>query len=391
VKLLLKEGADIDAIGKNGNTALHKKKKKKKNKKKKNNKKKKKQYEAVGAPELSDETRRELDAARAFAEKRRTAQVHAKDEDDSLDAEYGDDIFEHRRKLEEQMKPDASYMDRQDDINWPMRARLMEWLVEVRMELKLQPEVLFIAANYLDRFLSCRNIGLNRLQLAGLTALFIAAKYECVRQIETMEIVAMADGSFTADELLEAERFMLTKLDYNLGWPDPIDFLGRISKAHGKDKKALDIAKCFLDITMVDERFVSCIPSFLSAGAYCLARFMLGKTDWVLIKHPSLPAHMLNEYSRHFTSITQVTHWLSFNHSYLSFSNAATMDSRTLTEHTNNTVEGASKGTARNPAKMTMRKLGKSFRKKSQRNFLYPGKKLQAHFALPYLLDCILT
>jgi hypothetical protein len=91
----------------------------------------------------------------------------------------------------------------------------------------------------------------------------------------------MVDGAYTADEVLKAERFMLSMLQFELGWPGPMSFLRRISKADDYDLETRTLSKYFLEITVMDERFVGCAPSFLSAGAHCLARFMLKKGDWV--------------------------------------------------------------------------------------------------------------
>jgi hypothetical protein len=91
----------------------------------------------------------------------------------------------------------------------------------------------------------------------------------------------MVDGAYTADEVLKAERFMLSMLQFELGWPGPMSFLRRISKADDYDLETRTLAKYFLEITVMDERFVSCAPSFLAAAAHCLARFMLKKGDWV--------------------------------------------------------------------------------------------------------------
>jgi G2/mitotic-specific cyclin 3/4 len=74
---------------------------------------------------------------------------------------------------------------------------------------------------------------------------------------------------------------MLSMLQFELGWPGPMSFLRRISKADDYDLETRTLAKYFLEITVMDERFVGCAPSFLSAGAHCLARFMLKKGDWV--------------------------------------------------------------------------------------------------------------
>lgn len=181
---------------------------------------------------------------------------------------------------QERMRPNPHYMDNQAEIQWSMRSVLMDWLVQVHLRFTLLPETLFLAVNYVDRFLSCKVVSLGKLQLVGATAIFVAAKYEEINCPSVQEIVYMVDGGYTVDEILKAERFMLSMLQFELGWPGPMSFLRRISKADDYDLETRTLAKYFLEITVMDERFVGCTPSFTAAGAHCLARIMLKKGDW---------------------------------------------------------------------------------------------------------------
>ena len=162
-----------------------------------------------------------------------------------------------------------------------MRAVLMDWVVQVHGRFQLLPETLFLAANLIDRFLSCKVVSMNKLQLVGATALFIAAKYEEVNCPSVGEMVFMVDQGYSAEELLKAERFMLTLLQFDLGWPGPMSFLRRISTADDYDLETRTVAKYLLELTIMDERFLGCPPSFTAAAAHCLARMFLMKGHWV--------------------------------------------------------------------------------------------------------------
>lgn len=179
------------------------------------------------------------------------------------------------------MSPNPYYMDIQTEIQWSMRAVLLDWIVQVHHRFGLLPETLFLTVNYIDRFLSVKVVSLNKLQLVGATAIFVAAKYEEINCPSVQEIIYMVDSGYTMDEILKAERFMLSMLQFELGWPGPMSFLRRISKADDYDLETRTLAKYFLEVTIMDERFVGTPPSFLAAGAHCLARFMLKKGDWV--------------------------------------------------------------------------------------------------------------
>ena len=179
------------------------------------------------------------------------------------------------------MLPDAHYMDNQGEIQWSMRSVLMEWIMQVHHRFNLLPETLFLCANYIDRFLSCKIVSLGKLQLVGATAIFIAAKYEEINCPSVSEIAYMVDGGYTVDEILKAERFMLSMLQFELGWPGPMSFLRRVSKADDYDVEIRTLAKYFLEVAIMDERFVASPPSFMAAATDCLARMMLRKGDWV--------------------------------------------------------------------------------------------------------------
>ncbi|KAA6408497.1 MAG: hypothetical protein FRX48_07579 [Lasallia pustulata] len=232
-------------------------------------------------PKVDQKVKREIAAARELVEGTRTAEdIEDETWDTSMVAEYGKEIFDYMRELEIKMLPNAYYMEKQAEIQWSMRSVLMDWLVQVHHRFGLLPETLYLCVNYIDRFLSCKVVSLSKLQLVGATAIFVAAKYEEINCPSVQEIVYMVDGGYTADEILKAERFMLTMLQFELGWPGPMSFLRRISKADDYDLETRTLAKYFLEVTIMDERFVGSPPSFTAAGAHCLARMMLKKGNW---------------------------------------------------------------------------------------------------------------
>jgi len=76
-------------------------------------------------------------------------------------------------------RPSPDYFQKiQKDISPKMRAVLVDWLVEVADEFKLQAETLYLAVSYVDRFLTVNVVTRDKLQLLGVTALRVAVKYE---------------------------------------------------------------------------------------------------------------------------------------------------------------------------------------------------------------------
>lgn len=207
--------------------------------------------------------------------------LDAEDVDDPLMvAEYVHEIFDYMRQLELSTQPNPNYMENQGELEWKMRGILVDWLLEVHTRFRLLPETLFLAVNIIDRFLSSKVVQLDRLQLVGVTAMFIASKYEEVLSPHVQNFVHVADDGFSEAEILSAERFVLASLDYDLSYPNPMNFLRRISKADNYDIQTRTLGKYLLEIGCLDHRFLKHPPSLVAAAAMYLARLALDRGEW---------------------------------------------------------------------------------------------------------------
>lgn len=206
------------------------------------------------------------------------------DKDDADDplmvAEYAEEIFAYMRKVEMRCLPNGNYMSLQRDLSWHLRGVLADWLIETHAKFRLLPETLFLALNIVDRFLSLRTISLSKLQLVGVTALFIAAKYEEVLCPSIQNFLYVADGGYTDEEILRAERYMLKVLNFDMSYASPMNFLRRISKADNYDIQTRTVAKYFMEISLVDHRLIDHPPSLVAAAAVWLAREVLERGEW---------------------------------------------------------------------------------------------------------------
>lgn len=212
---------------------------------------------------------------------REARDLDTEDLDDPLMvAEYVHEIFDYMKKLEISTLPNPDYMDNQTELEWKMRGILIDWLLEVHSRFRLLPETLFLAVNIIDRFLSRKVVQLDRLQLVGVTAMFIASKYEEVLSPHVQNFVHVADDGFSDSEILSAERFILAALDYDLSYPNPMNFLRRISKADNYDIQTRTLGKYLLEIGCMDHRFMKYPPSHVAAAAMYLARMALNRGEW---------------------------------------------------------------------------------------------------------------
>lgn len=198
-------------------------------------------------------------------------------------AEYAVEIFEYLRDLELTTMANPDYMLHQDHVDWSDRDILNDWLVQVHQRFGLLPETFYLAINIIDRFLSTKIVQLDKLQLVGITALFIASKYEEVLSPHISNFSYMAKD-YPETEILAAERFLLQALNYNLSYPNPLNFLRRISKADNYDIQTRTLGKYLLEISMMDYRFLEFPPSQCAAAAMFMSRMIMNRGEWVCLR-----------------------------------------------------------------------------------------------------------
>ncbi|CAA7267137.1 unnamed protein product [Cyclocybe aegerita] len=200
--------------------------------------------------------------------------------DTTMVSEYAEEIFEYMCELEEEVMPGANYMDGQNEISWGMRQTLVDWLLQVHLRYHMLPETLWIGVNIVDRFLTKRVVSLLKLQLVGVTAMFVAAKYEEILAPSVDEFVFMTENGYTKEEILKGERIMLQTLDFRIShYCSPYSWMRKISKADDYDIQTRTLSKFLTEVTLLDHRFLRVKPSLIAAvGMYC-ARRMLGG-DW---------------------------------------------------------------------------------------------------------------
>ncbi|KIK10139.1 hypothetical protein K443DRAFT_81195 [Laccaria amethystina LaAM-08-1] len=200
--------------------------------------------------------------------------------DTTMVSEYAEEIYEYMCDLEEEMMPNPNYMDGQNEITWGMRQTLVDWLLQVHLRYHMLPETLWIAVNIVDRFLTKRVVSLVKLQLVGVTAMFIAAKYEEILAPSVDEFVFMTEKGYTKEEILKGERIMLQTLEFRIShYCSPYSWMRKISKSDDYDIQTRTLGKFLIEVTLLDYRFLRVKPSIVAAvGMYC-ARRMLGG-DW---------------------------------------------------------------------------------------------------------------
>ncbi|XP_017028694.1 G2/mitotic-specific cyclin-A-like [Drosophila kikkawai] len=198
------------------------------------------------------------------------------------EVQYQKDILATCREGELKNRPKPLYMLLQDDISYKMRSVLIDWLVAVAVDYRINTETLYLSVSYVDRFLSLVAVRRSVLQLVGTTALFIASKFEEMAPPPVEELIYITDDSYTREELLQMERYMLKKLSFKLVTPTAYAFVKMYAVMCDDMSKVLkSLAMYISELSLLKANpFLLYLPSIISSASLALARHILGMEMW---------------------------------------------------------------------------------------------------------------
>lgn len=190
--------------------------------------------------------------------------------------EYIQDMSSFYRETEVLSCVPPDYMSHQTDINHTMRAVVVDWIIEVHWKYGFMPETLFLAINLMDRYLSSqRDLSRIMLQLVGITAMFVASKYEETNVPCVQDFMNISKHFYTGNDVLQMENSMLRALQFNISVPTPYVFLNRFLKAAQADKQLEMVSFFLVELCLVEYIMLRYPPSMLATAAVYTGQFTL--------------------------------------------------------------------------------------------------------------------
>jgi len=193
-------------------------------------------------------------------------------ENPQLCAEYAPAMYAYLRTIEEGLVIKKDFL-KGCSVNGKMRGVLIDWLVEVHTQFKLLQETLYMTVYIIDKYLQSEGLTTNRnkLQLVGVSAMFIASKVEEMYAPEINDFVYITDNAYTAGEIRQMELKMLNTLNFNMSRPLPLHFLRRNSKAGDVDVLQHTVAKYLVEISLLEYELAHYPPSIMAAASLFLS------------------------------------------------------------------------------------------------------------------------
>ena len=191
-------------------------------------------------------------------------------------SEYYDEIYINLL-LDERLAKNTikiDYMKQQNDINYKMRAILIDWLIEVHYRYRFKRKTLLQTIMIIDLYLSNKTISTINLQLLGIASLLISCKENEIFYPGTQEFVNMTSNAYTKHELLKMEAQVLNSLNFEILSPSADEFYNILSKCFNFNKEQKFLGEYFMDSSLIDYSMLKYPPSIIGmACAYIVMKF----------------------------------------------------------------------------------------------------------------------
>ncbi|XP_063293499.1 G1/S-specific cyclin-E1 [Pelobates fuscus] len=129
----------------------------------------------------------------------------------------GDEVWRNMVEQDRDYPRSSNWLKKHPELDTRMRAVLLDWLMEVCELHNLQRETYYLAQEYFDRFMATQeNVHRNRLQLIGISCLFLAAKREEIYPPKLYQFAFITDRACTRKEIRNMELIILKALCWRL-------------------------------------------------------------------------------------------------------------------------------------------------------------------------------
>lgn len=128
----------------------------------------------------------------------------------------------------------SNYIPAHKTVSEQARGKLIDWLSELHYKFKMFPETIFTIVTLIDTYLASKEVPIGELQLLGVAALFIAAKFEETYQVPQLrQLVNCCANQYTSAEILQMEANIIDQLSFSLIVTSSFKFLQPLCKVAG--------------------------------------------------------------------------------------------------------------------------------------------------------------
>lgn len=144
-------------------------------------------------------------------------------------------------------------------------------MFKIHWKFNLIEETLFLAINLLDRYLSSYAIKLDEFQILGISALFIASKYEEIYPPEVEQYVYLTDNKVKSNDIIKMEYQILKSFQFDILTISTNYFITRYHFLSSLSVEVLYLSQFFLEFILLSIPCLNYPNSIKAASALLLS------------------------------------------------------------------------------------------------------------------------
>ena len=192
---------------------------------------------------------------------------------DQYDPTYAQSIFKFKRRnenkyiLNEKQLLSAQGGGIQTEIKPSMRITLIDWLVRIADDYRLDSGTYSLAIHLLDQTLSLINVKRSHFQLLGCACLWLAAKLEELHPPPVESLALIADYCFEVEQLVNYEKKLLRIFEYRPAMPTRHYFVMRFVRAGECSPREISLAQYITELSFYDVTLLTYPMSAIAAAS----------------------------------------------------------------------------------------------------------------------------
>lgn len=191
-----------------------------------------------------------------------------------------DQTYKEFREREIKYVPNDNLFEIQKDITEEHRFIVIDWLIQVSINLyKCSNDTLYFAINFIDRYLSLKEISKKKFQLLASTCFLIANKYEDVINITIDEIVDLCGRAYERDDFIKMEINVMNTLKYNLMVITPLSYYDRYITFF-KSEESKNCFNYLCEVSFFQTKLIGTFPSIITASCVYITRLIFDNIEW---------------------------------------------------------------------------------------------------------------
>lgn len=209
--------------------------------------------------------------------------LHARRFPNPIDClEYEKEVYLTLFQRETMFMASEDMFNIQSNITSRMRSTVVDWVVAVHRKFLMHTDTLYYIINYIDRYLSVRNLDKSKFQMLACAALLLSSKAEEKTSPSMTSLVEIAGCSFTEAMLQDMEADLWVALNYSVHPVVASQFIRRMTKTMEEPDVAY-LAFFICETSLLDASFNRVLPSLVAASSVAIALAVIkGPNTWTL-------------------------------------------------------------------------------------------------------------